>query len=76
MSHVANLTPLNPLTLLQEVTLSDIGAATDNRCIFNSKYAIVYQLYVLPAVDVAQLYRDGQYDENTEANQWHNDLAK
>ena len=61
---------------LTEVSLSDIGAATDNKCIFNHKYATVYQLYVLPAQNVAQLYVDSQYTKETEQGQWYNDLYR
>ena len=61
---------------LKEVSLSDIGAATDNKCIFNHKYATVYQLFVLPAENVAKLYRDGEYTRETEKEQWYNDLYR
>ncbi|XP_063687942.1 uncharacterized protein LOC134821190 [Bolinopsis microptera] len=61
---------------LSEVSLSDIGAATDNKCIFNHKYATVYQLYVLPEQNVADLYRKGQYSGDTESGNWYNDLRR
>ena len=61
---------------LSEISLSDIGAATDNECIFNHKYATVYQLYVLPAQNVAQLYLTDQYTKETERGQWYNDLYR
>lgn len=61
---------------LPEVTLSDIGAATDNKCIFNFKYSTVYQLYVLPTQNVAEMYINGEYTADTERNQWYNDLYR
>ena len=59
-----------------EVVLSDMGAATDNKCIFSHKYATVYQLYVLPETDIAQQFKDGTYQAADEADRWYNDLKR
>jgi len=57
------------------VVLSDRGAATDNKCIFTSKYATVYELYVLPDKDVAKEFCDGNYEEEEgETQKWYNSL--
>ena len=59
-----------------EVKLSDAGAASDNSCIFNHKYATVYQLYILPDSNIADEFVTGRYTvERHEVNRWYNSLA-
>ena len=56
------------------VVLSDRGAATDNKCIFTSKYATVYQLHVLPSEDIAEQFSNGNYNAEAETGRWYNSL--
>ena len=60
-------------TAANGIKLSYSGSASDNDCIFNSKYSFVYTLHVLPKDGVIKNYKE---KEEVPDNDWFDDVQR